>query len=323
MTVTFHKLSIVAAVMVLLAGCSLKGEPSVAEQWEAQQQQSEEQAKADKTDSQKLCSPEPGSPFSYRKAILVAGTIGVPDLARDLPGLADLTSRRLQTHLDALGRFNVFATHDSSFESIAPTTAVRVRQLGRDNASQFVVKLELEDMTMTPGGNWFDKLLGASDERNVLIKLFIYDVEYGSLFYSQRYQRTVEGDVVGFPGNGRTVATPWFSTDLGEVVDEILKAISLQINQKLACVPFSAEVTAIKGKDIHINAGFLHGIRTGEALRIYRRSDVLVPDEIQKQGDDEGWITVHTVFPNHSIASVAQGTQNRRRLEISDVVRAW
>ncbi len=321
MTVTFNKLAIVGVVLVLLAGCSYKGDVPVAEQWDAQL--SEKQAEVEKTDALQACLPEAGSPFSYRKAILVAGTIGVPDLARDLPGLAYLTSQRLQTHLEALGRFNVLATHDSSFESMGLGTAERVRYLGRQYASQFVVKLELEDLTMNSSGGWLSELLGASAQRNVLMKLYIYDVESGALFHSQRYHRTVRGKVFGYPGNGSTVATPWFNTDLGTQIDEILKAMSMRINEKLACVPFSAEVTSIKGKAIHINAGYLHGIRPGETLRIYRRSDILVPDEIQKKGEDEGWITVYTVFPNHSIASVTQDKVSSNRLDIGDVVRAW
>lgn len=322
MTVTFYKLWIVAVISLLLVGCSIPGELPFVGQWKDTPQT---QALAALKGSGTLgaCAPDPGTPFSYKKTILVAGTIDVPDLARDLPGLASLTSQRLQTHLDALGRFNVFATHDSSFESMGSGTAGRVRQLGREYDAQFVVKLDLEDLSLQPSGGWFDELLGGSDQRNVQMRLYIYDVEYGALFHSQQYQRTVSGDLVGFPGNGRIVSIPWFDTDLGKQVDEMLEAMSMQINQSLACVPFSAEVTSVKGNDIHINAGFLHGFRSGDTLRVYRRSDILVPQEREEQGEDDGWIKVHTVFPNHSIASKALEGTGGYGVDIGDVVRAW
>ncbi|MGQ7846776.1 flagella assembly protein FlgT middle domain-containing protein [Granulosicoccus sp. 3-233] len=322
MTVTVYKLSIVAVVSLLLAGCSLPGKLPFVGLWKDTPQVSPTAA-FESSGALESCSPDPGTPFSYRKAILVAGTISTPDLARDLPGLPTLTSLRLQTHLDELGRFNVFATHDSSFESMGPSTAGRVRQLGREYASQFVVKLDLEDLSIQPSGGWFDELLGGSDQRNIQMRLYIYDVEYGALFHSRQYQQTVSGDVVGYPGNGRTVSTPWFDTDLGKQIDTMLEGMSLEINEKLACVPFSAEVTSIRGNDIHINAGFLHGFRSGDTLRVYRRTDILEPDEIQQPGENDSWIKVHTVFPNHSIASTAQEGIGGYLIDTGDVVRAW
>lgn len=322
MTVTFYKFLIGGFVLLALANCSHKGEIPVSKQWNTQQ--NGEQEETGNPGALEVCLPEAGSPFHLRKAILVAGTIGVPDLARDLPGLANLTSKRLQTHLDELERFNVLATHDSSFESMASGTAARVRQLGREYSSQFVVKLELQDLTMHTSRVWIPKILGGNTERNVLMKLYVYGTEYGALFHSQRYQDTVTGNVVGYPGNGNTVTTPWFnSTTLGKKIDEILKNMSTQINEKLACVPFSTEVTAVKGNNIHINAGYLHGIRPGATLRVYRNSDMLAPDGTKKQREIERWIKVKAVFPNRSIASTTQDLAGGNLLDIGDVVRAW
>lgn len=335
MTVTFYKLSIVGVVLVLLAGCSYLGEMPGFGRWNALQ--NEEQANLENLGGFEVCLTEPGPPFSYRKVVLVAGTLGIPDLPRDLPGLAYLTSKRLQTHLDALERFNVLATHDTSFKSMGLDTADRVRRFGRQYDSQFVVKIEIQDLTMQSTGGWLStlfgghiqpKLIGGSTQRNVLMKLYIYDTEYGALFHSQQYQGTVSGNVVGFPGNGRAVTPSWFNTDLGTQVDEILKAMSVQINEKLACVPFSTKVIAVKGKDIHINAGFLDGIRPGETLRVYRRSYLFLPDgtqqeRTQKLGKDEGWIRVNTVFPSHSIAGANQDSVGWVRPDAGDVVRAW
>jgi hypothetical protein len=326
MTVIFYKLSIVAVVLVLLAGCSSLSDLPFARIWSTQQV--EEQSRFELPVAFEACLPEAGSPFSYRKVILVAGTIGVPDLPRDLPGVASITSKRLQTHLEALERFNVVASHDTSFESTALDTAARVRQFGREYEAQFVVKLEIHDLTMNSSGGWLSKLVGATTERNVLIKAYIYDTEYGALFHAQEYQDSISGNVVGYPGTGRSVTLAWLNTDLGTRIDQILKAISMQINEKLACVPFSTEVTAVEGNDIHINAGYLHGIRPGETLRVYRRSYLSLPDGTQqqgtlKQGENEGWITVNAVFPNYSIASTTQDNVGGIRLDAGDVVRAW
>ena len=321
MTVSFDKLSILSALLVVLTGCSSISKIPFADRWNTQK--SEVPSSATVQSAAEGCTPETGAPFHFRKVLLVAGTTGVSGIARDLPGLADLTSRRLQTHLDALNRFNVFATHNSSFETMASGTAVRVKQLGRDFASQFVVKLKLEDLTTYTAGGWLPELLGGITHRNVLLKMYIYDTEHGTLFYSKQYQDIASGDVVGYPGDGKVVSDPWFNTDLGIKIDSILKTISMQIDRKLACVPFSAEVVAVKGSDIHINAGYLHGVRPGETLRAYRSADVLASSGTQKQGENEGWIKVQTVFPNHSIASYNQDSLGDIVLDTGDIIRAW
>ncbi len=321
MTVTLYKLSIIGILLVMLVGCSNKAEMQVA--GETDNLQKDEQGKAKKPSALEVCKPEAGSPYYYRKVILVAGTTAAPDVARDLPGIANLISRRLQTHLDALERFNVRAEHEMSFESMASHTASQVSQFGRQHASQFVVKLELEDLTLGASGGWLSELFGDSAQRNVLIKLYIYDTEYGGLFHSQRYQGTVNGDVVGYPGTGTTVTTPWFSTNLGMKIDQMLEAMSAQINEKLACVPFSTDITAVKGNSIHINAGYLHGIRPGEALRVYRRSEIWAPDGTQKQEKRGSWIRINTVFPNHSIATPTEDKVGDYRPNVGDVVRPW
>lgn len=321
MTSAFSKLSIIGIALALLVGCSFNGLKSVAGRWSTLP--SEERAEVVSTMTSEACLTETASPFHLRKAVLVAGTIGVPVLAKDLPGLADLTSRRLQTHLDALQRFNVLATHGSSFESMAVSTAEHVRLLGHNYSSQFVVKIEIDDLTAHYSGVWIPKPFRRSNRRNVLIKLYVFDTENGAVFDSQQYHRTVRGNVMGYPGNGTSVTAAWFKTDLGKEIDKILKTMSVQINEKLACVPFSSRVTAVKGSDIHINAGYLHGIRPQETLRVYRSRDFTIAGGAPKQEENEVWIKVDTVYPEHSIASTNSDNLIDKRLDAGDVVRAW
>ncbi len=323
MTVTIYKRSIVGVVLILLAGCSSKDEIQLVQQ--VGNLQSEEQAKVEMPSALEACRPDPGSPYYYRKVILVADTTGVQDVASDLPGLANLTSKRLYQHLDSVDRFKVLEARNAGFETMTLYTAASVSKLGRQYASQFVVKLELMDLTINSPKGWFSVLVGGSTQRNVVMKLYIYDTAYGSLFHSQQYQGTVDGDVVGYPGNGATVTIHWFKTDLGTKIDGMLKAMSMQINEKLACVPFSTKVTAVKGDNIYIDAGYLHGIKPGEKLRIYRRSDVWTSDGTQKREEKGGWIQVNSVFPNHSVASSSSTSNNKddNHLDVNDVVRAW
>lgn len=324
MTVTFDKPSIAGVVLtlVLLAGCSFNGEIPIAEQWDKHQNEAKASSKQ-QPGALETCVPEAGSPFHFRKVVLVAGTVGVPEMSRDLPGLAGLTSRRLQSHLDSLQRFNIASMHDSSFKSMASGTTGHVKYLGEEYASQFVVKIEIEDMTTHSAWSWLPSFLRGRTERHVAMKLYIYGTEYGALFHSEQYNRTVSGDVIGFRGHGNTVTTPWFETDLGLEVDNILKAMSMKVNEKLACVPFSTKVNAVEGDNIHINAGYLHGVHPGATLRVYRNKDMLAPDATGEQRKVERWIKVNAVFPNRSIATASQIDADGKLLDIGDVVRAW
>lgn len=323
MTVAFHKFTMVVAALTLLTGCTLfSGEPAPAP---AVLLPSESGGQLETSSALQTCTPEAGAPFSYRKPIFVAGTLTASNLARDLPGLGKLSSQRLQMHLEQLDRFNVVAVHDESFNSMAADTQLVVQQFGRQHQSQFVVKIEIQDLTVySPGGRLY-KLMGGYDQRHVLIKSFIYDAENGSLFFSKQYKDTVHGDVVGYPGDSKKInPTYWTKTVLGQRIDKILEDISSEVNEKLACVPLSAKVTAVKGKDIHINAGFLNGIRAGETMRVYRKSRIWASDGSLKKGVDNDWVQVFAVFPGHSVARLANLEQGMdSSLNVGDVVRAW
>ena len=320
MNATFNKLATVAVVLTMLAGCSFNSAKPIGAQSIIQPR---DEQLGEIPNSLETCSADVGAPFHFRKSVLVAGTIGLPVIARDLPGLSSVTSERLQTHLEALEKFNVSAMHDSSFESTSPSTAARVRELGRDYASQFVVKVDIEDLTIKSHGGWWSKLLGRKNERDILLKLHVYDTEHGALFYSQQYQETVTGDVIGFPGNGNSVTISWFETDLGRQVDSLLQIMSEQINEKLACVPFSTQVTSTRDNELHIAAGYLHGIRPGETLRIYPSNSISVANGSPVAGGKKVWIQVNSVYPTHSIAKPSQGTVNENGLATGDIVRAW
>lgn len=309
MNVTINQLLIIVVVL-LFSGCATKSETEVVEPGTKQPTALE------------MCKPDAGSPHAYRKAILVADTTTKNDVARDLPGLAMLTSERLQAHLDGQKRFKVVTAHPTGFASGDIHTADRVRQIGLQYASQFVVKLEILDLTLHSPEGFFSKIF-RSERRDVLISLFIYDAEHGVQFYSQQYQGSVSGDVVGYPGYEGRVSTAWFNTELGLKVDEMLKDMSMQINEQLACVPFATEVIAVDAGNIHINAGYLHGLRPGVMLQVYHRSELRTGGGKQKLETKGGWIQIKTVLPNQSIAIVTEDNLVGSLVKTGDVVRAW
>jgi len=328
MTFTFYKFASIAVVVLLISGCSMGDKLPFTMQWNVQQggdlaMAAADTDEADSHDAASACLPEAGSPFHFRKDLLIAGTISATGDIKDLPGLGELTSRRLQSHLDSLDRFNTSAMHKVSFKSMSEGTTARVKQLGRDYSSQFVLKIEIEDLTLHGSNNWLKKVTGRGVKRDVAVKLYIYDTEHGALFYSKQYQDTVSGRVVGYPGNGNTVTTAWFATDLGKQIDLLLSEISLDIAEKLACVPFSSEVIAVKGDEIHIGAGYLHGVRPGETLRAYPSGYRFASQSTDLQNENEVWIRVVSVFPSHSIASTVLLGSNPNAMNRGDVVRAW
>ena len=319
MNVTINQF-LTVVVILLVTGCSTKDDAKIGLQGT---QQNKAQVGVIKPSALDICKPNVGSPHYYRKAIFVADTTAKNDIARDLPGLANLTSQRLQTHLDELKRFKVSTAQPTGFASRDIHTAERVRQIGRQYVAQFVVKLEILDLTLhSPEG--FLANLFEDNRRDVLITLYIYDAEHGALFYSQQFQDTVSGDVVGYPGFAGRIPPAWFNTDLGMTVDGMLKAMSGQINEQLACVPFATEVIAVSGDDIHINAGYLNGIKPGSSLQVYQRNELLTGDGVQKLEKKGGWILINTVLPNKSIANATEGNSvNNRAVTIGDIVRAW
>ena len=103
----------------------------------------------------------------------------------------------------------------------------------------------------------------------------------------------------------------------------MLKDMSRQINERLACVPFATEVLAVSGGKIHINAGYLHGLNPGATLQVYHRSDLRTGEGIKQLEGKGGWIRVNTVLPNQSIASVTEERSVSSLVNVGDIVRAW
>ena len=167
------RLSMVAAVIATLAGCSLISE--IPMPFGINQPATDGATLPDIKDiADGACLPAPGNPFAYKKAIHVAGTVSAPDLARDLPGLASLASRRLKTHLESAQRFNISAKHDASFTSSNDATAKLVMEYGSRHGSQFVVKVDLHDLTVSPLPGRFSKIFGTQKKRNVLMLSLIH-----------------------------------------------------------------------------------------------------------------------------------------------------
>ncbi len=320
MSVCRPRLSILVFALTLLVGCSNNSDPGGDLQIDSQAAGSNPLAAVSNPVAD--CKPEAGTPHFYRKDILVAGTTGAHDVARDLPGLSRLISGRLRQHLEATDRFNVAKTDNTTFGTMNQRTTRQVLQLGGRHSVQFIVKLELEDLSLKSDRGWFAQLFGRN-ERNVLVKLYVYDATYGALFHSKQYQKTVSGDVVGDPGTGLGLTVSWFGTDLGETINSMLQTMSEEVEERLACVPFASQVTAIKGDSIFINAGHLHGLRPGEALRTYRRSEVWAPEESLVREERRGWIRLSAVFPNQSIAVATVEELGGARLKVGDIVRAW
>jgi hypothetical protein len=167
--------------------------------------------------------------------------------------------------------------------------------------------------------------MGGQPKRNVTIKAYVYDGTYGELIFSEQYQDTVSGDVEGFSGDSNTVTTVYWSTTLlGRKIADIIEDISVEVNDKLACVPLSANIISVQGRDIYIDAGFLNGLKAGESLRVYRQSAIWEPDGSLKAGINDGWITIKTVYPSRSIAQIRDDeTTSAVRVDVGDEVRAW
>ena len=272
------------------------------------------------------CDPQPGTPFYFRKVVAIAGITQEPDLARDLPGLAELSTSRLRHHMDRLDRFVLASANNVRFDPYDSQTAATVRQLGERHSAQFVATARFHDLSLHyPWGRiplTERTIFTPKIHRDLIASLYLFDAQTGTLLQNMDYQELVEGKVIGFPGNSINVQTSWFSTPYGSAVDALLGTMSHQLEEWLACIPFATRVRVVDGMDIHIEAGHLRGLRPGDELRLYNISQITGPRGPVVSETPGQWIKIQAVYPERSIARIkAEGEYPHARL--GDYVRAW
>lgn len=314
-------LALVAVLM--LGGCAQLPKPETEEEKVRAELRQREQEAARPTN---LCRPDPGTPFSLRKKVLVlAMPVDKPLQAADLPGITTLWPNALSQRLEQTDRF---LFRDGTAHSLDPlgNIAQQVTTLARHFDAQFVIAGRLNTLAIQRRENQSGLTkyvpIVSRDKRMIESSLELYDGFNGTLIARRHLGVNVTGDTE-YRGQG-PLRGEFFDTPLGVEVDKLLTEQSRALEDEMACLPMQARVTRIQGAIAVIDAGFTSNLKPGDSLRLYLRPPTSVAQHASRSGNTEklhGTLVIDEVFPESARGHLDGGFPTEWKHEA--VVRAW
>lgn len=307
------RLTLLSLYAIVLAGCTQLPMPT-AEEDRVRAELAERERQAARPAS--LCSPTPGTPFAFRKKVLLL-SVPLEHLleAPDLPGLGTTWSVELQQRLRSTDRFIVRDGRNFGIDAQADVRK-QIIALGERFDAQFVVTGRIRTAGIQPGRIDLGPLkpipLPMSDQRSIETVLEIYDTHTGTVVSRLSHAASVSGKVLA-RGNG-SFDEAFFQTPIGEALDKALKQQAEDIEDQLACLPMQARITRTRLHEIFIDAGFTSNLNPGDRLRVLQRDEYNVE---RGYGD----LVIKQVFPETALGYLDGG--DRPNWKFNGFVRAW
>ncbi|WP_296058821.1 flagella assembly protein FlgT [uncultured Amphritea sp.] len=254
--------------------------------------------------------------------------------------LSNILSNRINqtSNLRALnaGMLNVLETAATApTRQLSAGALTTVLDYTRQLDVQYIVSGVIRDMTMydssviDPNRNILTDLYNRLDYRSkrhlrtLVLDLYIHDGFSGALLFSKQYATAGRWNLEPEARPGFASAEFW-RQDYGKQTRELLNQIAADLNDELRCMPFSARITKSEDNLLWFNAGALAGIKAGDKLTIYRKSNFFTDDmrsHVQLTNTRKT-LTVTEVQPMFAIGRLAEdGTIFN--IQPDDVVISW
>lgn len=274
----------------------------------------------------RVCAPEQGKAFTYRKKVAV---LAIPPLhsyeAQDLPGIQIEWSRELQRRLHNSGRFLVTDASDYQLDDRRDLTE-QIALLARHLNVQFVIAGQLTSLASQRSAAKLGPLEPirnpAADSRILQSELDIYDGRTGQRLARRQQGETLRGrhsvNHQRLPIEGKFYRTP-----LGLAISDMLDRQSEAILDELACRPFAARVLGAGADGIRVDAGTSSNLQPGDQLQLFQSHSVPIAG-----GGATNWVEtsygtliIQQVFADAAVG-VADGTP-QPDWRFGGMVRAW
>lgn len=198
--------------------------------------------------------------------------------------------------------------------------------------AQFIISGVIQDFNFhesndTARINPFNFLSTFPHERSFWVEMFIYDGLTGEVIYRHEYKNKARGKVY-FPYITHMNSDEFLSSDIGEVVNEMIMTQVHDIDTKLSCLPLVEKILRVDGETVYFNAGALQNIHVGDTLLVYNAADKYTRSVYYQNTRLRGYIekpksilTVQKVQPLFSTGVL--DIKNNGEIYPLDIVRSW
>ena len=267
-----------------------------------------------------LCAAQPGSPFAFRKKVLVLNfPVANPREAADLPGLPGAWSRALQQRLAASDRFILRDGSQHRIDPNDPDPRSQIIALARQFDAQIVVAGQIERLNISEKqlriGAYKPIPLPGDDQRDLSAQLEIFDGLSGTPIKRALSSHTAKGDIVRHTPT--PLASPFDDSDLGKALTQLLHEQGELVEDELACLPMQARILRAQLHEVHIDAGFTSQLKPGDRLKVFQNPGGSDQRSEKMYGD----LLIKQVFPETAIGILDGG--ERPDWRFNGFVRAW
>jgi hypothetical protein len=316
------------------------------------------QARADPTQANDppCCSCQQGHPLK-RRLVTTYFAVDRPVAAGDLSNLPIFFPGEFARRLGGNPGFSV---RNAGNISVLPTGVQDpasggevAREIGRREDAQFVLAGRVTDTSPRTsrtsftvlehnpeyhGSLYYDgplaNFIGGNLHKEARLRqlefdVWVYDALSGALILNQHFAGTanVARGPVGF---GAAESDPlgsdgFWQSEYGQLFDQLLKQAVSNVDQQLACIPYTVRVARVEGRTrLYLDGGGVDGLRVGDSLMIYKQSPVITlraAGSGRELGVPETLIGDAVVVQVQPQFAIAEARNVRQQVGVGDMLR--
>lgn len=198
---------------------------------------------------------------------------------------------------------------------------ILIEQIAKNSDSQYVLISKIKDISMGEKQNsnlmfWQSN----SFERFFDVELMLFNAVTQEVIVQQdystsgiwRFNKTARIDVS---------SNQFWHSEYGQVLNELSNQISLDLQEKLSCLPIQGKIKHIKDNTVTFNLGKQHGIKKGQSFAIAYQSFFTDEEGVQQPYiiTSANHVRVNQVYTRSAIAS-SIGDELLANIQTSDIV---
>jgi len=196
-----------------------------------------------------------------------------------------------------------------------------IEQIAKNSDSQYVLISKIKDISMGEKQN-SEMMFWQSNrfERFFDFELMLFNAQTQEIIMQQdystsgiwRFDKTAKVDVK---------SNKFWHSEYGKTLDDLSNQISLDLQEKLSCLPIQGKIKHKKGNKITFNLGKEHGVKKGQSFAIAYQSFFTDEEGIQQPYiiTSANHVRVNQVYNRSAIAN-SIGDELLANIQISDIV---
>ncbi|PAJ75152.1 hypothetical protein CJF42_06575 [Pseudoalteromonas sp. NBT06-2] len=198
---------------------------------------------------------------------------------------------------------------------------ILIEQIAKNSDSQYVLISKIKDISMGEKQN-SDLMFWQSNsfERFFDVEVMLFNAVTQEVIVQQdystsgiwRFNKTARIDVS---------SNQFWHSEYGQVLNELSNQISLDLQEKLSCLPIQGKIKHIKDNTVTFNLGKQHGIKKGQSFAIAYQSFFTDEEGVQQPYiiTSANHVRVNQVYTRSAIAS-SIGDELLANIQTSDIV---